>query len=168
MERSDADKLRRLYELYEQPMYRIAFAVLRDSALAEDAVHDSFVKIIGKLGKLSEPESPRTRAYIIKAVKNASIAIYRRNKRRASFEQPIDEETFQLPDRSAAFFAEKMYVPEEISFTDRRIVALRCEYGLPWREVAEKVGLKEPAVRKRFERIRKKLMKTEGEFYEKD
>ena len=36
----DAEKLQYLYELYEQPMYRIAFAVLRSSSLAEDAVSE--------------------------------------------------------------------------------------------------------------------------------
>ena len=81
MELNDHTKLLRLYELYEQPMYRIAFAVLHDSALAEDAVHDAFVRIIGKLKKLGAPDSPKTKAYIVKTVQSTSITIYRRNRR---------------------------------------------------------------------------------------
>ena len=42
----DSQKLHSLYELYEQPMYRIAFAVLHSSSLAEDAVSDAFVTVI--------------------------------------------------------------------------------------------------------------------------
>ena len=58
MDRKDSLKLQRLYELYEQPMYRIAFAVLRSSGLAEDAVSDAFVRIIKKLDRIGEADSP--------------------------------------------------------------------------------------------------------------
>lgn len=48
MDRNDNQKLKRLYELYEQPMYRIAYAVLHNSYLAEDAVSEAFVRLIKK------------------------------------------------------------------------------------------------------------------------
>lgn len=166
MERYDPEKIRLLYELYEQPMYRIAFAVLRESGLAEDAVQDAFVKLMSKPRRLGEPDSPETKAYIVRVIKSTSISIYRRSRRRAAFEQEIDEQTVQIPDRRASLFAEKAYIPEGISSTDSRIITLRCEYGLPWKDVAEKVGLKEPAVRKRFERTRKKLIGMKGEYHE--
>ena len=53
----DSQKLHSLYELYEQPMYRIAFAVLHSSSLAEDAVSDAFVTVIRHLHKFKEPVS---------------------------------------------------------------------------------------------------------------
>lgn len=48
MTNEESDKLKRLYEFYEQPMYRIAFSVLHNSELAEDAVSDAFERIIKK------------------------------------------------------------------------------------------------------------------------
>ena len=52
---------------------------------------------------------------------------------------------------------------EDISETDRSIVLLRCREELSWREVANAMSLTETAVRKRFERIRKRLMGMKGE-----
>ena len=36
------EKLQRLYQLYEQPMYRIAYAILHHVEQSEDAVSDAF------------------------------------------------------------------------------------------------------------------------------
>lgn len=165
MELSDHNKLMKLYELYEQPMYRIAFAVLHDSALAEDAVHDAFVRIIGKLKKLGEPDSPKAKAYIVKTVKSTSITIYRKNRRRCEYEQPIDERTLSIaaPDTAIKTSGELL---SGISDTDRRIIDLRCIKGLSWKEVASEMSLNEAAARKRFERAKASLNKTKGDHYD--
>lgn len=170
MDRKDADKLQRLYELYEQPMYRIAFAVLRSSGLAEDAVSDAFVRIIKKLSRIGEADSPKTKSYIIKVIKSTAISIYRKNKQFYIHELPIDEETMQLPDPAAD--VEERVLTEDtdemlsgVSETDRKIILLRCSVGLSWRDVAGELSLSESNVRKRFERARKKIIETKGEKY---
>ena len=78
MTQKDSEKLKILYELYEQPMYRIAFAVLHSSPLAEDAVSDAFVTVIRHLNKFKEPDSDKAKAYIIKIIKSSAINIYRK------------------------------------------------------------------------------------------
>ena len=52
---------------------------------------------------------------------------------------------------------------DELGETDRNIVLLRCRDELSWREVSEKMSITESTARKRFERIRKKLVKAKGE-----
>ena len=86
MTQENSEKLKALYEVYEQPMYRIAYAVLHDQGLAEDAVSEAFLRLIGKLHKLSDCNSDRTKNYIIKVIKSTSINIYRRNKKRFNSE----------------------------------------------------------------------------------
>ena len=39
-------KIEQLYTIYEQPMYRIAYAILKNEWQAEDAVSDSFEKLL--------------------------------------------------------------------------------------------------------------------------
>ena len=167
MDRKDNIKLQRLYELYEQPMYRIAYAVLHSSELAEDAVSDAFLRIIKKLGRLGEPESPKTRSYIVKVIKSTSINIYRRNRQFYIHELPIDEGTMQIPDPSAN--VEEKAVSEDtdtllssVSETDRSIMIMRSG-GMSWKEVAVRVSMTESNVRKRFERARKKVIEMRGE-----
>ena len=53
MEFSDAHKLKELYELYEQPMYRIAYAFLHNKEMAEDAVSDAFAHPLAYTAKTS-------------------------------------------------------------------------------------------------------------------
>lgn len=164
----DSEKLRALYRLYEQPMYRIAFAVLHDAALAEDAVSDAFMRIIDKLGRLDSPDSRRTKAYIVRTVKSVSISIYRKNKRRTEREINIDDDTVQYRDPKQdveGYVLEHRSrledVLDSIGETDRRIVLLRCRDELSWREVSEKMSITEATARKRFERARKRIMKGE-------
>ena len=166
MEQDDRQKLQRLYELYEQPMYRIAYAFLHDSSQAEDAVSDAFVRLIGKLSRLGEPESPKTRSYIVKVVKSTSVSVYRRNKRRGSYEVPVSDDTLQIPDPKSGFEEtvgdDVESLLKTVAENDRRIIMLRCGSDLPWSKIAEKTAMSESNVRKRFERARKKIIKARG------
>lgn len=168
MDRNDNQKLKRLYELYEQPMYRIAYAVLHNSYLAEDAVSEAFVRLIKRLDRIGDTDSPKTRNYVIKVIKSTSINIYRKNKQFYIRELPIDEETMQLPDplvnvEDRVLTEETDELLSRVNGIDREIILLRCSDGLSWREVAGKVSLTESSVRKRFERARKKITETKGE-----
>lgn len=158
----DSVKLKKLYELYEQSMYRIAFAVLKNEAYAEDAVADAFERIIRKISRIGNPESPKTKSYIVKVIKNTAIDQYRRNTVFYRKNQPIDEETEQIPDslvniENAVMQDNTAALTEKLSDSDRKIIELRFNEELSWREVAEHLSLTETAVRKRFERARKKL-----------
>ncbi|MDE5764837.1 MAG: sigma-70 family RNA polymerase sigma factor [Ruminococcus sp.] len=162
MTTDDSVKLRRLYELYEQPMYRIAFAVLKNPSYAEDAVSDAFERIVRKIGRIGNPESSETRSYIVKIIKNTAIDQYRRNTVFYRRNQPIDEETERIPDSSVN--VENMIIQdgvesltENLSSSDRKIIELRFDEQMQWREVAEHLSLTEATVRKRFERAKKKL-----------
>ena len=159
----ETEKLNFLYYIYEQPMYRIAYAVLHDQGLAEDAVSDAFMKIIGKLDKFDDCRSPKTKAYIVKVIKSTSINIYRKNKRKFAEEVPISE-AMQIADTSqrADRYDNVSGILGSLNETDRNIVILRCMKELSWKEVAEKLSLTESNVRKRFERTKKRL-KMKGE-----
>ncbi len=170
MDQNDSLKLQQLYKTYEQPMYRIAYAVLHNSELAEDAVSDAFIRIIGKLSRIKEVDSPKTKKYIVKIIKSTSINIYRKNKQFYVHELPIDEQTMQIPDPAAnaeerAMSGVNDELLKSVSETDRKIIMLRCNDEMSWKEVAGEMSLTESNVRKRFERARKKIIEMRGEEY---
>lgn len=175
MKPEDTQKLNRIYELYEQPMYRIAFAVLKRPELAEDAVSDAFVRIIDRLNKIKSPESDKTKAYIVKVIKSTSINIYRKKKRSLVRELPIDDSIVQIPDISQniedyvvseADRQDKRNLLNKLDETDRNIIMLRCGNEMTWKEVAERTSMTENTARKRFERARKKLISMKGELHD--
>lgn len=168
----NSDKIKTLYELYEQPMYRIAFAVLKNPELAEDAVSDAFVRIIDRLKKIKTPESDRTKAYIVKIIKSTSINIYRKNKRALECQTVIDDSVLQISDSSQNTEENvitrienqnRRNLLNKLDETDRTIINLRYGSDLSWKEVAERTSMTESTARKRFERARKKLINMKGE-----
>ncbi len=167
MTKAETEKLHKLYEIYEQPMYRIAFAVLKNSSDAEDAVSDAFINIIRKIGKIGDPCSPKTKSYIVKTIKNSAIDIYRKNKRACDRTQPMDESISVIPDISSDFedtiTADTDRILDNLNETDRKIIMLRCNNQLQWRDIAKQMKMTEANVRKRFERARKKLISARGE-----
>ena len=173
MTKENTEKLHLLYKLYEQPMYRIAFAVLNNASDAEDAVSDAFMRIIKKLDKIGDPCSSDSKKYIIKIIKNISIDKYRKNKRVYETESCIDDEALFIADDSVNIedhisennsenINQLLYKLKE---TDKQIVLLRCVNELPWKDVSEKLSMSESTVRKRFERARKKIISMKGEMY---
>jgi RNA polymerase sigma-70 factor (ECF subfamily) len=172
MTQKDSEKLRLIYELYEQPMYRIAFAVLHSAPLAEDAVSDAFVTVIRHLGKFREPDSAKSRAYIIRIIRSSAINIYRKNKRQVEREVSIDDDVLQYrdPHQDVEVYvlgkqgdADVKDMLGKLKDADRDLVLLRCRDELSWKEVSEKMSITENNARKRFERIRKKLISMKGE-----
>ena len=77
------EKLHQLYALYEQPLYRIAYAILHQTEQAEDAVSDAFLKIIPHLDQIESPDSPKTKAFLIQVIRNTAINQYRKNAKDA-------------------------------------------------------------------------------------
>ncbi|MBQ1463385.1 MAG: sigma-70 family RNA polymerase sigma factor [Ruminococcus sp.] len=163
MTQQESEKVRQLYLLYEQPMYRIAFAVLKQQESAEDAVSDAFIRIINRLNKIGDPASEKTKAYIIRVIKSAAIDQYRKNKIFYTRQQSMDNDDFalQIPDNTDVESDVLDRVPlqflDELSPGDRQLVNLRCIHGLSWRDTAKRLSIGEAAARKRFQRIRKRL-----------
>lgn len=156
-----AEKAAELYRLYEKPMYHIAFAVLKDHHQAEDAVSDSFCKLIAHIDRLSDPESPETRQYVIKTVKNAAISRYRKIKRESlsELDEAIADKGGTLSEISSGETREMLDNElQKLSPEDAEIVRLRGERDASYKEIAGKLSISEAAARKRFERARKNII----------
>ncbi len=67
------DKFEDLYLTYRKLMFYIANKILKDDFLAEDAVHQTFIKIIEIIDKLEDVHGYKTKSYIVTMIKNQSI-----------------------------------------------------------------------------------------------
>ncbi len=83
---ADLLKAERLYEQYKYLMYSEANKILQDRHLAEDAVQQSFIKIIDNLHKIDEINCPRTRNFLViicvnvaKSICNKSLHLNKRS-----------------------------------------------------------------------------------------
>lgn len=163
-----------LYHLYEKPMYHIAYAILHHPQQAEDAVSEAFCYLLRHLDKFDEPESARTKQYIIRLIRSRAIDQYRKNAVENGRRAPWDERVYEVPEtedqidslEQSMLYTQQQAALEEmlgtLSETDSRIVLMHCVEGLTFREIAERMSMKENTVRKRFERARKSMMRAKG------
>lgn len=164
-------KIEELYELYEQPMYRIAYSILHQVQQAEDAVHDAFVAIMQSKAVIKDVESVETKHFVIQTIKNTAINRYRKNMKDSKYFTELDDKASQIPDgkNEVEEQIEQIEYAEEVnsllsglSESEREILLLRCFDELSFKEISQRLNLSEAAVRKRYERARKAAKQQKG------
>ena len=69
----EKNKFESLYFTYRKLMFHIAKSILNDEGLAEDAVHQAFLKILENFNKVGEISCHKTRSYVVIIVRNVAI-----------------------------------------------------------------------------------------------
>ncbi|MCH5299178.1 MAG: sigma-70 family RNA polymerase sigma factor [Ruminococcus sp.] len=156
----EKSKFEQIYIQYRGLMLSRAYEILRDTGLAEDAVHNAFIRILQNIAKLDDVESPRTKSFVVIVAENVAKTMYAKNMRQNVV--PLDE-TYQSPVSiaeaaesriSAEYVAQKIAeLPEQYS----RVMMLKYLNQLTNREIASALKISEAAVRKRLERARREL-----------
>ncbi len=156
-----------LYYAYRSSMFRIAYAVLHDHHLAEDALSEAFLNIARNMQKISAMSGQEREKYFVIIIRNCAIDIYR--KRQTEWDNLTELET--LPEQvqgasiDEAVFSQDSYqrlleaiasLPE----TYKDVMQLYYIYDHSAAEIAELLQLKENTVAARLSRGRKKLMET--------
>lgn len=164
---NDKDKFEYLYEKYKRLLYKKALEIVKDHALAEDAVAESYMRVYKNIGKIGDPNSPQAVSYLIIIAKNVAINIYNRQKRQI----PVDisesneadtfnlEEEILIKDAAARAMALVGSLKEEL----RSVFLLKYAYDMNTREIATQLGISENNVTVRLHRAKAKLAKiTKG------
>ena len=151
---ANEEKLVRLYDLYHVPMLRLAQRVLGDNPDAEDAVHDAFESVAKNLDHLAEPESAKTRGYIMVVTERKAIDLLRVRKKHESAE--LDEENIgvEFPDTGEHGLA---WCMTKLPPRYREILLLRFVYGYSMRETAELMDIPYTTVGKLSQRAKERL-----------
>lgn len=142
-------KTRTIDELYRDhgpAALRLAFLLVGDRAQAEDLVHEGFVRLLGRLRQIREPEA--LRAYL-----NQSIVNLAKNDRRhegvrrrflASQANPESVST-SMPDLAGRDEVHRRLL--DLPYRQRAALVLRYCEDLPETDVAEALGTSPKAVR---------------------
>ncbi len=77
----DEGKFERLYYKYRRLMFTCAKEILKDDMLAEDAVHEAFLRLTKYMKKIDEIECNKTFRFVVIVVESAAKDIYRKEKR---------------------------------------------------------------------------------------
>lgn len=169
-EETDKEKVAGAYKEYRNIMYHIAFSILKDKMLAEDAVHNAFIAFINNLHKINNINCHKTRTYLLIIVRNASIKIYNERKKHIvsevndyellDYEIGTDEKA-EANDSVRRLF--NMVKSMKKKYADVILLKFYCE--LENDEIATALNITEANVRKRLQLARKKLKKMMEDSY---
>ena len=155
----DKSKFERLYYDYRKLMKHIAIDMLHDEFLAEDAVHEAFIKLTRHISGVNEDDRYKTKAFIVIIVKSVCLDMLRKDKKDKSFSlEEIDSIGAVNDDSFKTLEVEDVYsVISSLSDTYREIIELKVVHNLSDKEIADVLGISNAAVRKRMQRARKIL-----------
>lgn len=165
------------YERYEQKIYRLAYAITGDRWQAEEAVQETFIRVIRHRDMVGNMPDSRRWTYISKIARSISIDMYRKNKK--------NPETFKtiIEDSDSADMLENMVwnqsniseqedmteqianrelvnsILDRLNDEDALVLKLRVVRQLSVRETAAVMQMTDSAVRKKYERAVKKAHK---------
>ena len=139
-------------------MFRVAVAIVRDSALAEDVVQEAIIKAWLKLDTFRGDGS--FRGWLLRIVHNTAVSMIRSNR-----EQPWDPQW--IPPRTAPSAEQQAVAANELEAAistfarldplSRTIVTLREGEGFTYDEIAEALGVTIGQVKIRLLRARRRL-----------
>lgn len=158
--KGDQKAYKRLYERYAKQMYVVCLRYSRNTAEAEDTLHDGFIKVFESLDKLKNPNA--LAAWI------RSIMVYTAVNNSTRGMHPTEKEPEQLEATDNYEESEKIYDGLDMWYLLEAIAALPKQYQLVFNlmevegyseaEVAERLGIAEVTVRSNLHRAKRQLM----------
>ncbi|HLY85776.1 MAG TPA: sigma-70 family RNA polymerase sigma factor [Gaiellaceae bacterium] len=141
--RSEESALAELYDRYGRTAYGLALRILRDRALAEDAVQEAFLTVWRTASKFV-PERGKASTWILTlAHRRAVDAVRREERRRADSLERAPEPSVEGVDEDAWLRLQRERVQEALKrLPDAQREALELAYygGLSQSELAERLG----------------------------
>jgi RNA polymerase sigma factor (sigma-70 family) len=141
--RADDAALGELYDRYGRVAYGLALRIVRDRALAEDAVQEAFLAVWRSAGGfLAEHGKPST--WILTLVHRRAVDLVRREERRRA--EPLDDvvqPTGEATDEEAWLRAQRQVVQEALRRLppdQREAIELAYYGGFTQSELAERLG----------------------------
>ena len=159
----DRAKFEILYNEYRKRMVSTAYSILRNHEDAEDAVHDTFIKIARNMNSIGDPKSNEALSYILKATKNTAINLSKKNTTRNKHIQLENVENI-----SDGQFFEELHIQENyrevvaaiqnLNDTYRDVLFYYFVEGMKAKDIADLLGRNKSTVQQQIIRGKKKLL----------
>ena len=136
----DRSRIWSLYEQYKNGIFRYILSITKDPYLAEDVLHDTFVKLLSG-GVRCAPG--KEQAWLYRIARNLCFDHLRKSGRERPYAVTPTQESSQL---------EYIELISGLSPAEQEIVTLKIVGGLTHREIGAVLGISAGAAQKRYER----------------
>ena len=159
----NALKLERLYAQHRVTLFNVAYEILHDHGLAEDAVHDTFVRIMGNLHKIDESDPNKTRAFLCIICRHVSFDIYN-----CKIHLNTDDSIIDKIDADESKDPLEIVVKDEgnrkiinyikkLNKNYQDVILLRYYMGFNYKEISKMLHIKPATARKQVQRAKEQL-----------
>jgi RNA polymerase sigma-70 factor (ECF subfamily) len=151
--RSDESALAELYDRYGGPAYRLALRIVRDAALAQDAVQDAFLTAWRTAAGFDSRRGSAS-TWLLTLVHRRAVDVVRREDRRRGL--PLDDAPVASGDATDETVETRelrrgvQAALRQLSALEREALELAYYGGLSQSEIAEKVGVPLGTVKSRM------------------
>lgn len=155
-------KLEELYKNQAGKMFYIANSILRNPDLAEDAVQDSFIKLIGYVDRLKDVNSESTLPLLYKITRTTALDLLRRqnNRNHVRFDDYGISEDYLITGWDSIMENETLQAVCQLPDRYARVLLLKYHRGYANYEIACYLKIKETTVRTRIKRAKELLRLT--------
>lgn len=160
---SQEDKtiFKRLYDKYVNLMFHTAYKILGNQQDAEDAVSEAFLRIAKNFSKIEKNICPKTANQFVIIVRNISIDIYRKNKRKKAISLYDNLEITSNNDNIESNNIE-MFL-SGLNQSDKDILYMYYIYQMSIKDIKKLFEISEAAAYKRLQRAKSHLKKIVDE-----
>jgi RNA polymerase sigma-70 factor, ECF subfamily len=155
-----------LYERHKSAVYRYCFRMLTDSDAAEDATHDTFIKMFQNISSLQKTDS--FLPWLFHIARNEVLMYLRRNKRNGTHnDETIWDETTPheiVVSTETTELVQKTL--QNLKSEYREVLVLREYEQLSYQQIAEITGDTESSVKSRLFKARQALTKKLKTYYQ--
>lgn len=150
----DLDSFGKLCERYYAPLAAVAYGVLRDHQLAEDAAQEAFARALVNLRRLKEPG--KFAPWLAQICRNVAVDLARARKPQVDV-----ADLAQMQDRDTNEFASQIVreAIDRLPASMREIVILRYHNNCSYEQISAVLGLSKTAIDGRLTRAKRKLAK---------
>ncbi len=160
----EKDKFTEIYQQYQHFCWYVAYQLLGDGHLAEDAVQDAFLALTRHLDKIEDVESQKTRKFLMTIVKSKAVDILRKQHGETSVDELLWEPADPEADMLGAYITKENYnhlisCILELDEAYRVIFEYKYVHELSDREIAQILDITPKLVNVRYFRARKQLQR---------
>lgn len=161
-ENKGKNKLEQLYEKYNKAMLTIAKEILSDKHLAEDAVHETFARLLASNCEIVE--DGREKAYLITACRNVCYDVQKKKSKLKDTEafpdMSITEQAYDAPQDIVLCDELRAAMVNAINNLDeiyRDVLRMKMVLNMSNKQIAEICGISEGNVRQRLLRAKRQV-----------
>lgn len=160
------NKFEQIYLKYRYTLLYVAKSIVKDHQLAEDIVHETFLKIIEKIDDIDDISCSKTKSFFVTIVRNKSKDVLRKIKREENI--PLEDIEYSLEDDTPIpvdeIISQDGYrkLVEYIGQLDekyRAVLELKYIQGYSDKEIADILDITPKNVNVRTFRARKMIIK---------